>query len=234
MVAAAIVGTSVVGGLVSADAQRSAGNKAADAQREAAQQGIGEQRHQFDAIQKLLSPWVTAGTGALQQQQNLLGLSGQDAQRQALQQTTEQSPWFNQLAKQGENAILQNASATGGLRGGNVQAALAQFRPGMLNQLFQQQLANLGGLSTQGQNAANMTSQAGQNEAGAVTNLLAQQGAAQAGGALNAGRAQIGAYNALGQGLGLYGGLGGFGGLGRNTGAGIISGGSGINFGGQP
>ena len=72
MVAAAIVGTSVVGGLVSADAQRSAGNKAADAQREAAQQGIGEQRHQFDAIQKLLSPWVTAGTGALQQQQNLL------------------------------------------------------------------------------------------------------------------------------------------------------------------
>lgn len=232
MPAAAVlgVGASLIGGLASADAQRSAGNKAADAQRAAAQGGIDVQKQQFAEVQKMLSPWLNAGQGALGQQQALLGLSGQDAQQEALNQTVANSPYFNQLVQQGEQGILQNASATGGLRGGNVQEALAKFRPGMLNQLFQQQLANLGGLSSQGQNAAAMTGQAGQNMSGAVANLLAQQGSTTAGAALNAGQAQRGIYNGIGGALGAFGGLGGFGGIGSQPGAGVISGGTGLNF----
>jgi hypothetical protein len=93
----------------------------------AAQAGIDEQRRQFDTVQKLLAPFVTGGTSAFGQQLNLAGVNGADAQRAALQ-AIEQGPEFAALAQQGETAILQNAAATGGLRGGNVQGALAQFR----------------------------------------------------------------------------------------------------------
>ena len=91
--------------------------------------------------------------GSLGAQEDLLGLNGADAQGRAISQI-ENSPYFSGLVKQGENAILQNASATGGLRGGNTQAALAQFRPNMLAAAIDQQYQRLGGLTSLGQNAA--------------------------------------------------------------------------------
>jgi len=114
---------------------------------------IAESSRQFDAIQNLLSPYAEAGPGALQAQQNLLGLGGEEAQKAAYA-GIEGSPAFQSMAQQGENAMLQNASATGGLRGGNIQGALAQYRPQLLSQLIQQQYQNLGGLTSIGQNAA--------------------------------------------------------------------------------
>lgn len=114
------------------------------------------------------------------------------------------------MTAQGENAILQNASATGGLRGGNVQGALAQFRPQLLSSLIQRQFQNLGGLTSIGQNAAAGTGSAGLQTGTNISNLFQQQGAAEAGGALANGRAQANAFGAVGGGLGLFSGLGGF------------------------
>jgi hypothetical protein len=111
-------------------------------------------------------------------------------------------------------------AATGGLRGGNIQAALGQFRPQMLEQAINQAYGRFGGLAgtglglTQnlvggGQSAAGMTGQAGQGMASNIGNLLAQQGAAQAGGAL-AGAAPFAQLAALpGQLVGLNLGMGG-------------------------
>jgi hypothetical protein len=79
------------------------------------------------------SRMCAAGGPALQAQMAALGLSGPEAQQEYVAQQ-EQSPAFQALARQQEEALLQNASATGGLRGGNVQGALAQFRPALLNQ----------------------------------------------------------------------------------------------------
>jgi hypothetical protein len=90
---------------------------------------------------------------ALSQQAALAGLGGAASQRQAIGMV-EQSPQMQALVQQGENALLQNASATGGLRGGNIQAALAQFRPQMLAGLIDQQYARLGGLTSTGIGAA--------------------------------------------------------------------------------
>jgi len=73
-------------------------DQASQAQQQSAQGGIDEQRRQFEAIQKLLSPYVDAGTNAipglapyaaagapaLGQQQALLGLNGPDAEREAI------------------------------------------------------------------------------------------------------------------------------------------------------
>jgi hypothetical protein len=212
-VAAAVVGGSVVGGVLSGKAQKKAANAAAGAQTEATELGIEEQRRQFDAVQKLLAPYVNAGTGALTAQQNLLGLGGVDAQRAAITQL-EQSPQFQSLTQQGEQGILANASATGGLRGGNVQGALVQFRPQLLSQLIDQQYGRLGGLTSMGQNAAAGTGNAGMQTGQGISNLLQQQGAAQAGAALASGRANAQMIGSIGNAVGTFAGLGGFGSLG--------------------
>lgn len=307
--AAAIpAGASLLGSLISSDATSSA----AATQAGASQAGIAEQRRQFNEIQKLLSPYVQAGTGAIggfqpfqaagrtafDEQMALLGLApetvapptvvgggfegiagtlgqlrptarseeelrnaliGQftvptriesyggregdfqrtvggevdeaglaaaiqaaQAQDQAAQsafqaqampttryvggeagraaqeaaiQRLESSPFFQAKVRQGEEAMLQRASATGGLRGGNMQAALAQFRPQMLQQAIEDQYAKLGGIAGTGlgatealyrggqASATNQASQAGALGANVAT-LLGQQGAAQAGGQL--------------------------------------------------
>lgn len=88
---------------------------------------------------------------------------------------------FTSLVRQGEDAILANAAATGGLRGGDTQAALAQFRPQMLQALIDKQLANLGGIAANGQNAAGNVGSAAQNAGAQVNAALGDRGAALAG-----------------------------------------------------
>lgn len=187
---AIMAGVSVIGSVGSAVAQSSAAGAAADAQTEAADKGIAEQRRQFDLVQEVLSPYVQAGDTALTSQLNLLGLGGEEAEQAAIDRISGGSNYLTQVAE-GENAILQNASATGGLRGGNTQAALAQYRPTLLNNLVQQQVGNLGGIATRGQNAAAQTGTAAQNTGNQISNLYGQVGAAQAGNALAQG--QVGA-----------------------------------------
>lgn len=183
---AAVVSAGV--GIYSARKGAKAAENASQAQVESADKGVAEQRRQFDAIQKLLSPYVNAGTPAINGQMDLIGLNGAGKQQKAIGMI-ENSPMFRQLAEQGENALLQNASATGGLRGGNAQAALAQFRPNMLNALIDQQYQRLGGLAQVGQASAAGVGAAGQQAGNAITNLYQQQGAAQAGNALAQGKA---------------------------------------------
>jgi hypothetical protein len=172
------------------------------------EQGIAEQRRQFDAIQKLLAPFVAAGTGALTGQQDLVGLNGDAAQQKAIQ-ALQASPQFTSMLKQGETSILQNASATGGLRGGNTQAALAQFSPSLLAATINDQYGRLSDITKLGANAAVGTGNFGQSSTENVTRLLGQISSAQAGGALAQGRAQAGYANAITSGLGAFLGMGG-------------------------
>lgn len=178
-----------IGDITGANDQAAAAGKASDLQYQASMKGIEEQRRQFDKLIELMSPYVTAGAGAMGAQQGLLGLKGADAQTQAIN-ALNTSPQMQAMLKQGENAILQNASATGGLRGGNTAGALAQFRPQLLNQMIQQQFSNLGGLSQLGQASAAGQAAGGMQSASAIGNLLQQGAAAQAGGAIAQGNAQ--------------------------------------------
>ncbi len=217
--AAATIGSAVIGGVV----QSNAASKAADAQTEAADKGVEEQRRQFDEATKLLAPYVDAGEAALadlspyaqagapalEQQMALAGVSGPEAQREAIA-AIEAGPQFEALTRQGEEAILQSASATGGLRGGNTQAALAQFRPQVLSSLIDQQYSRLGGLTALGQTtsqgifsagqaAAARQAGAGQTTAANIGNLYGQQGAAAAGSALASGQAFGNVLGSIGQ-----------------------------------
>lgn len=82
------------------------------------------------------------------------GMTGEQAQETAIDRIA-QSPLLAELTRQGEEAILQNAAATGGLRGGNTQAALAEFRPQMLQNEIDKQFARLAGIGGMGQQAIN-------------------------------------------------------------------------------
>lgn len=205
-VATAVIGGAVIGGVMSSNAQKGAADTAANAQTQSAQMGIDEQKRQFDALQALLKPYSDAGVGSLTAQQNLLGLNGNDAQASAVA-GIQNGAQFKGLQQVGENSILQNASATGGLRGGNTQGALAQFSPQLLNSLIQQQYSNLGGITALGQNAAAGQGNAGMQSANAITQLLSQQGAAQAGNALAAGKADSQLYSGIGNSVGTLAGL---------------------------
>jgi len=173
----AVVGSAVIGGVTQSRAAKSA----AGAQEQSAQAGIDEQGRQFDEMRRLLQPYVDVGQPALTAQQAQLGLLGPEQQQAAINQIAG-SPLLQALTQQGEQALLQRASATGGLRGGNLQGALAQFRPAMLQAALDQQYARLGGLTTIGQNAAAGVGAAGMNTGANTAELLGRAGAAQAGG----------------------------------------------------
>lgn len=175
-------------GAYSANQQKKAAKNAAEAQTQSTDMGIAEQQRQFDAVQKLLAPYVNSGSGAITAQQNLIGLGGNVEQQKAID-ALKNSAQFGELTRQGENSILQNASATGGLRGGNVQASLAQFRPQLLSQMIEQQYGRLGGIAQLGQASAAGQASAGLQTGSNIANLYGQQGAAQAGNALAQGQA---------------------------------------------
>lgn len=204
VVAAAVVGSAVVG----AYASDRASSKAAKAQKGAADAGIEEQRYQFDKIQELLKPYVDAGASAIGGQMDLSGLSGPEKERAMIDQI-QQSPTFNALVKQGETGILQNASATGGLRGGNTQSALAEFRPSVLSSLIQQRFNQFSGIAGLGQASAAGQAAAAQNTGNNITGLLQSQGQAAAGQALAQGQNYANLANTAGQ-LGVMYGMGAF------------------------
>lgn len=189
-------GLSIVGGIMGNRAQSSAAKNASGDTIAAAQMGIDEQRRQFDKLQELLKPFVDTGVSSIGMQKNILGLGTPEEQQQIINQISN-DPILQQLVAQGENALLQQASATGGLRGGNVQSALAQFRPEMVNQAIQQRFANLGGLTQLGQASAANVGAAGTEMAGALSKLFGEQGAARAGNVLAQGKLRSDMWQAL-------------------------------------
>ena len=207
-----VAGGSALAGIIGSAIQGNAATTAANTQAGAAQAGIAAQQDQFQKMQEILAPYVQAGQGAMSAQQALLGLGGQGAQQSAIQ-SIQSGPEMQAMQQQGENAILQNAAATGGLRGGNVQSALAQFRPQLLSQLINQRFSQLGSLAQLGQASAAGQAAGGMNLGSNIANLLQQQGAAQAGGQLAQGNAWAQGINAIPNsatlGLGLYSGMGG-------------------------
>lgn len=191
-------------------------------QRSIANMQIGESRRQFNMVRATLAPFIQAGNDALGQlkpyqqagldalqgQRALIGLNGADAQQQAIAGLSN-SPEMQAYIQQGENALLQNAAATGGLRGGNTQAALGQFRPSLLAGMINQQYERLGGLTGLGANTTSMVYQTGASAAAGQAQA-GMQVAGQIGNALGNYAQGAGATysNLMGAGNAAYGALG--------------------------
>lgn len=105
----------------------------------------------------------------------LTGAGGAEAQAGEID-ALKASPLYKSLYESGEEAILQNASATGGLRGGDTQRGLADFGSDMLSQIIAQKLSEYAGLVGIGTGADSAVGNFGAN---AVANqaVLRNQGA---------------------------------------------------------
>jgi len=188
--------TTVGGAVLASDATSRAANRAADAQTRANQEAMAQQQAQYQQTRSDLMPYQTAGKQALASQSDLLGLNGVEAQQAAIA-AQKGSPLYASLYGNGENTLLANASATGGLRGGNTQNSLANFGRDTLAQVIQGQLSNLSGLSEQGQNAAAQTGQFGAGAANVTSQLLNNSGAAQGNAAYAVGGANSSMINQI-------------------------------------
>ena len=205
-IALLVAGGVAVSNLIAAGVGAISARRASNTQADAAQSALNLQTEQFGNIQEILKPYVEAGNAATEQQQALSGAAGPEAQRAAIAQI-EGGPQFQSMVDQGENAILANASATGGLRGGNVQGALAQFRPQVLSSLIDQRFDQLGGIAQRGAGAAGGAASAFGAQAGLGTDTLIEQGAARAGGQLAVGEALAGIPGGVMEGVGTFMGL---------------------------
>jgi hypothetical protein len=202
-VATAVIGSAVVGAgtsLISSNKQAKAAKSASQTEAAAYRQAAEEARGAYADIADLLQPYADVGEPALQQMMAASGLSGPQAQ-QAYISGVQAGPEFQALVRQGEESILQRAAATGGVRGGNVQGALAQYRPQVLSQLLQQQYSRLGGLADIGRQTTAAIGQARENEATRIANALIGAGTATAGGITAAGAYQAEGIQGIGQGL---------------------------------
>jgi hypothetical protein len=105
---------------------------------------IGEQQREYDTTRSDFQPYMLFGKDALGPLGDLLGMNGGDKAAAAIA-ALKASPLFTSLFNTGQEATLQNASATGGIRGGNTEGALYELGQGTLAQVIQQQISNLFG-----------------------------------------------------------------------------------------
>jgi len=145
---------------------------------------------------------------ALQVESPYAGMTGAQAQEAAISRISE-SPLMQELIGQGEQAILQKSAATGGLRGGNIQGALAQYRPRMLQEEIDKQYQRMAQLSNIGQESiigAPTTTPAAYPSTPSmdtsIASLYNQMGQSQAASALAQGQATGQMWSNIGQAVG--------------------------------
>lgn len=189
-------GLAAAGGIGSAIIGSNAAGDAAQAQTQSDQAAIAEQQREFNINQANFAPYLAAGTGALGQLDTLMGLNGNDALQKAIA-ALQASPLYTSLFNQGNQTILQDASATGGLRGGNTQRSLADFGSSLLSSVIQNQIGNLSGLAGLGEGATAQMGTFGQNNANAISSLMQATGNAKAGAAATQGGIWTGLGNNL-------------------------------------
>lgn len=190
---------SFVSGLLGGSSAKKASKKAQQAQIDALNNAIGEQHRQFDITNEEYAPYRNQGISALGGLGDLVGTNGAPQQQSAID-ALKASPFYQTLFRTGLETNLQNASATGGIRGGNEVGSLADFGADTLMKTIQQQLANLGGIAGLGLGATNSTAGFGQQTSNNVANLMTQEGTVNADGILT--RAKLDSS--------LFGNLGGF------------------------
>lgn len=175
-------------------------SKAANIQNQADQAAIQEQQRQFNITDQELAPFRQAGLGGLAGYGDLVGTNGALAQSGAIT-GLQGSPLYQSLYRNGLEATLQNASATGGIRGGNTQMGLANFGADTLASVIQNQLGNLGSLAQLGLGATNSTGAFGAAASNNIAALTQQQGQNSGDAAL----AQAGALSGIFKNLGSLG-----------------------------
>jgi hypothetical protein len=147
MVAAAIIGGAVVGGI----ATGVGGSEAAGATNKATNANVAEQQSALQQQATLSQPYRDLGSAAIPEYEALLGIGPQGSA--GISDALKSTPGYQFTQQQGETGILNAASAAGGV-GGNTLAALDQFNTGLADSTYQQQVGNIASAVASGQAAA--------------------------------------------------------------------------------
>jgi hypothetical protein len=160
------------------------GGDAADATEHAADVQYKAQKEALDYLKEINKLPQQYKEGALSNLAGIYGLEGGTGSQQDLIDRARTSPLYGAIMggqEAGEEAILRNAAATGGLRSGNIQSNLYDYNTQLANKAllesYNQQLGGLQGLTGLATNEASIA----QNMAG-MGQTLAQgiTGSAQA------------------------------------------------------
>lgn len=187
LLAAAILGSSAIGAgtsLLGASQESQAANLAAQIQEQ-----------MFNKASSLESSYISAGTTSLGQLQALLGQGGGGTagELSALQAT----PGYQFTLQQGLQALTDQATATGGVGGGNTLKALMSYGSGLADQTYQQAVTNAQNLVNTGAGSANALAGLAYNTGTAVGSDITGSGNALAAGTTGASNATTGGANSL-------------------------------------
>ena len=223
-VAAAIAGAGVVGGVASGALGASASKSAANTQAQAANYAADLQNQQFGQIRDSLKPYMDLGSGQIPNLMALLqsGQLNRPFQFDPTMAQLEQTPGYQFTLQQGLKGVDNAAAAKGlGLSGAQMKG-ISDYTTGLASQTYQQQYNNalqtfmsnyginsdmynrLSGLVGLGQNSAVGVGNAGMQTAANVGNTLMAGANASAAGQVGAANAISNGIGQIGSGVGLY------------------------------
>jgi len=196
---AAVTGA-VVAGAASAYGAYQQGQAAKDAARSANRgidQGIAEQRRQFDLMRGDLMPYMDFGKGGIDLWNKLMAgdYSG-----------FENSPDYLYARDQTQQGVERGAASRGSLYSGGTNVDLANALNGIASQNLGRYQSNLFNQIGIGQNAASGAASLGQQNANALSNLYMQRGQNSADAAINSANAWSNGLAGIGSALGALGG----------------------------
>jgi len=185
-----------IGGLLGLNSNKKAIQNAANQANAGLQNGINSIAGQQNNNNALFAPTEQAGNQATTSLAQLLGLGTPGGVGAGLD-SIRGSDLFKSLNDIGTNTVLQNASATGGLRSGNTDTALYNEGTGLANGLYQQQVGNLAGLSGLGLTASNANAGVNSGLSGSIAQMLGLQGENQGNATLGKTQASNQAFKGL-------------------------------------
>lgn len=164
-----------VASIFSGNLQKKAVDKASAAQIDYDNRSLAQSQKQFETTRSDYKPYTDAGVAAIGSYGNLLGVNGAGAQGTAVA-GLKADPFFQQNLDDANTNLLQTASATGGVRGGNTAGAIGQLSPALLQQYYQQALSGYRDLAGLGLGATGSVAGAGQANTQNVIGLNGQIG----------------------------------------------------------
>ena len=214
MVAAAVIGSAVIGGAVASKASK----KASRAQIEASEKADAAQERMFQKQMELQEPFRQGGLTAQDQIMQLLGIGGdKNAQGYGSMakafgtEQFQQDPGYAFRQAEGMKALERSAAARGNLLSGSTLKGVQRFGQDLASQEYQNAFNRYQVERAARLNPLQSLMGSGQSAANVVTGAAGQRGQNEASNLYNAGQARaswyIGSANALTNALGQIGGF---------------------------
>lgn len=209
VVAAAVIGSAVVGGVSayqSGKSQEKAAKKAAESQEAIADENVALQRELANQQREDFAPWRDVGEQAL----NQMWAGVQSGEFEVGDIDVTKDPGYQFRMDQGVEALDKSAAARGRLLSGAQQKGVTDYSQNVASQEYANAYAReanekakkynmLSGLSSGGQASAAGQAQATSNLAQTEGNILSNLGQSQAYGYQQQGQARAGAYQGMAQ-----------------------------------